>query len=255
MAVKVFFHICCITRAESVVQDLVRSIHFSGLYDEAERVYCYLSGIPELIERIWFLLQTSGQKFHLQKYAAYDQSYERFTLGDIHHHVGPEDKILYLHSKGVSPYYEANPSFLPCIDDWTYLMAYFLVRHYPMCLEKLNTYDTVGVNYHAQPNPHWSGNFWWVRGDYFLSLPTEIGPAYTDPEIGFLFQNSPRFFSLYQSVEGTDHYMHRYEPFKYIDHIQYQNQAVQSSQEERPEEAHEKEHSLLPSPDGMADVQ
>lgn len=219
MAVKVFFHICAITRAEEVVCDMVRSIHFSGLYDAAETIYCYISGEQGIISRIVEFLRTSGDRFVVVKIAPGDISYERLTLEDIHNHVSPEDKILYIHSKGVSCHHQGHPEVLRRIDDWNYVMLYYLVRHYKFCIDKLDNCDAVGVNY--IPNPaHFSGNFWWVRGDYFLTLPTRIGNSYFDPEIAFLCVNNPRIFEIY-STKMVNLYEQRYEPFKYIDSQHY----------------------------------
>jgi hypothetical protein len=215
MAVKVFFHICAITCSESVVQEIVHSIHFSGLYDEANKIYCYISGEEEMILRVIMILYHSGSKFVIVKSVPNDMSFERLTLEDIHNHVSGEDKILYIHSKGVSAYSMETPNRIACVSDWRYMMLYFLVRHFRTCLEKLDNHDTVGVNYHAD-KPHWSGNFWWVRGDYFLTLPHTIGLNYLDPEIKFLFLNNPRWYEMYSSG-NTDHYEDIHPPFKYVD--------------------------------------
>lgn len=215
MAVKVFFHICAITCAEIVVHEMVQNILFSGLYDEVEKIYCYLSGEETMIDRIVLYLRNSGSKFTIVKIAPHDTTYERITLEDIHHHVCGEDKILYIHSKGVSVHCCVPLERMLCVQDWRNMMLYFLVRHYRTCLEKLDTHDTVGVNYHSDI-PHWSGNFWWIRGDYLLTLPTKIGPAYLDPEFHFVFVNRPRWYEMYSSGE-SNLYEERHPPCKYVD--------------------------------------
>lgn len=222
MAIKIFFHICAITRAEQVVNNFIRSIHYSGLYDDAHLIYCYISGKMEIIKKIIDLLNLSGGKFVIVKCVPNDISYERLTLEDIHNHVDRTDQILYIHSKGVSIYHQDSPERLRCIDDWCDVMLYYLIRHYKTCLEYLQTHHTVGVNYKkigrdGSNSPHWSGNFWWVRGDYFLTLPHIIGPHYYEPEQRFLFVNNPKYFEIYQMIGDTNCYEERYEPFKYID--------------------------------------
>ncbi len=215
MAIKIFFHICAITRAETVVKDIIRSIHFSGLYDDTEKIYCYISGEPEMITTIISILNTSGSKFSIIKCVPNDTSYERLTLEDIHNHIDKTDKLLYLHTKGVSYQYENNINITNCIDDWTYLMLYHLVRHYKMCLEKLDYCHLVGCLYNKDVK-HFSGNFWWSRGDYFLTLPTSIGPDYFDPELEFICTKDPIVYDIYSS-DGTDLYYTRYQPYKYVD--------------------------------------
>lgn len=219
MAIKIFFHICAITRAEHVVKEFIRSIHFSGLYDEVHLIYCYISGVPDIIQKIIELLHLSGGKFVIIKCIPHDTSYERLTLEDIHNHVDKTDKILYIHSKGVREEYQHNQVQLQCIDAWRDTMLYYLIRHYKKCINLLDNYDTIGINYYKLHDriPHWSGNFWWVRGDYFLTLPHKIGPGYNEPELNFLFINNPSWYELYHMTDSVDCYYVRYDPFKYID--------------------------------------
>ena len=221
MAIKIFFHICAITRAEIVVKNMIRSIHFSGLYDEVDKIYCYLSGDIDTIKNVYEIIITSGSKFCIMKCHPNDTSYERLTLEDIHNHIDKYDKILYIHSKGVSQYHQEDAARIKCIDDWCDMMLYYLVRHYRICIDKLEEYDTVGVCFKKsgirnEHRPHWSGNFWWVRGDYFLSLPTSIGPCYYEPEQMFLFINNPKAYELH-SIPNINFYHERYEPYKYVD--------------------------------------
>jgi hypothetical protein len=195
---------------------MVRALHYSGIYHEAEHIYCYISGELEIIPTILSFLTAAGSKFIIVKCVPNDTSYERLTLEDIHRHVSPKDQILYIHSKGVSQSYMDNPHKIQCIDDWTHFMLYYLVRHYKYCIEKLESYDTVGLNFTTNPS-HWSGNFWWVRGDYFLTLPTTIGPHYYDPELFFLFVNNPRYYEVSNSYYIPNTYECRNPPGKYID--------------------------------------
>lgn len=218
MAIKVFFHICAITRAYEVVERFVRSIQYSGLYDDCYQIYCYLSGEPEIMVQVAGLLRIAGSKFRIIKAAPHDNTFERLTLEDIRNHIDETDRVLYIHSKGVRCEYQGNQPLLQCIDDWADTMLYFLVRHYRRCIDKLEDHDTVGVNL-GREKPHWSGNFWWVRGDYFLTLPHSIGPHYLDPELNFIFLNRPRYYEIYHMTGIQDSYRERYEPFKYIDAI------------------------------------
>ena len=74
-------------------------------------------------------------------------------------------------------------------------MEYFLMTHYKDCLEALNTHDIVGVNYSgsdAKVGPHFSGNFWWSTGKYYLSLEKTIGAHYNDPE-KYIFSGKPKY--------------------------------------------------------------
>lgn len=212
MPIKVFFHICAITRCYEVVDEMIQCILNSGLYIKAEGIYCYISGEDELGRHIINLLASSGAKFKVVKFAPGDTSYERLTLEHMHNIVRRNDKVLYIHSKGVSKHHIPNHHRLACIDDWRKMMMYFLVGKHDTCISLLDTYQTVGVN---ERKDHWNGNFWWVRGDYFLTLPRKIGPEYFDPECNFLFNNNPSHKSLYNSP--VQHYEVRWPYQMYID--------------------------------------
>jgi len=43
--------------------------------------------------------------------------------------------------------------------------------------------------------PHYSGNFWWTTGAYFMKLPRAIGPRYTDPE-SYITSGDPKHYEM-----------------------------------------------------------
>ena len=47
-----------------------------------------------------------------------------------------------------------------------------MIYHQDDCIKLLDEYDTVGIN--KIVDHHYSGNFWWTTGKYFLKLPEEI---------------------------------------------------------------------------------
>jgi len=60
-------------------------------------------------------------------------------------------------------------------------VEYELFTRHHECIRLLDAWDTVGVNYRSEPAPHYSGNVWWARCDYFLSFDPamlEIGSAH-----------------------------------------------------------------------------
>jgi hypothetical protein len=195
--IYVFYHIYCNNKTEDVVKDQALRIIFSGLYKQVNAIKCYLAGEHESITKIKTLLNNIGKKFEITKEGPNDKSYERFTLLDIPNHIKPDDKFLYIHSKGVSEvgHYTGKTPKYDNIFWWRTWMEYFLMTHYKDCLEALNTHDLVGVNYSssdAKVGPHFSGNFWWSTGKYYLSLEKTIGPHYNDPE-KYIFSGKPNY--------------------------------------------------------------
>jgi len=94
-------------------------------------------------------------------------------------------------------------------------MEYFLIYKHNDCIELLNEYDTVGINYIDKL--HYSGNFWWTKGSYFKKLPEQIEDYYTAPE-DYICKANPKVKVLYSSgLEGMGHYDNEYPYIKYID--------------------------------------
>lgn len=228
MAIKIFYHICAINQVISIVKEFINAVHFSGLYDEVEGIYCYISGQVFWGQQVIELLSRSGCKFKIQKFVPEDTTMERLTLCDIHNHVDDTDLILYLHSKGNSNHHQTNHYKLQCISDWRYMMIYYLIGKYQQCIKHLQQgIDTVGCNLKTEPSLHFSGNFWWVRGSYFLTLPHTIGPDYFDSELNFLFLNQPSYYSIHDS--NKEQYSMLYSPSRYIDNTAVQQQTISES--------------------------
>ena len=219
--VYVFYHIYCNTHAASVVKDQCLRIIFSNLYRRADAIYCFLAGEQAKIDEVEALIKHLGKKFIVAAKGPGDTTYERFTLLKIPKYIKPEDRFLYIHSKGVS---KSNGINAEDVFWWRTWLEYGLMTKYEECLEKLKEYDVVGVNYSERLiGKHFSGNFWWATGKYYLSLPTDIsnggpkpyneperyiltgpGVKYTDIEAGRLPEN--------QGLYGTNLY-----PNKYVD--------------------------------------
>lgn len=215
MAIKVFYHICAINHVMNVVKSHVMMMHMSGLYDVAQTIYCCISGVPKLIGEVQDFLLRAGKKFVIHNIVPYDTSYERLTLYAMHDLLQPTDYALYLHSKGVSRLY---PEQQENVEDWVRLLSYHVIKFHTKCVDLLkNGFDVVGCNYHngggAYPW-HFSGNFWWVRGDYYLSLPKYIGPMYCDPEF-YVCSGGAKGYSLIDS--NVDHHITPFKMELYVD--------------------------------------
>jgi hypothetical protein len=215
MAIKVFYHICPMNHALVVVKEHVMAIHYSGLYEAAECIYCVLGGGSAIVAKdVVLFLGAAGKKFKIIKVELMDTSFERLTLLSMHEYVGPQDAILYLHSKGVT---RTLPEDVERIEDWTRVLSYHCIKYHRECVFALmNGYDAAGPNYDTRGiyPLHFSGNMWWVRGDYFLKLPRFIAEGYLDPEF-YVGQLKPKVFALHSTYE--DHHKNMYGMYRYVD--------------------------------------
>lgn len=220
-SIYVFYHIYCNKNTVDVVKDQCFRIVFSGLYKRVDAVYCFLVGEPDYIAKVKDMFKAIGSKFVVGAEGPGDTSYERFTLLKIPAYLKPNDKFLYIHSKGVSDinYYSGKPPERENIYWWRTWMEYFLVGEFNNCLEALKTHDIVGVNYSSlQIGPHFSGNFWWSTAKYYTSLRGQIPHHYFCPE-QYIFSGSPRYLDIDagRMKENKGLYSEPFYSTKYID--------------------------------------
>ena len=115
-----------------------------------------------------------------------------------------------MHTKGVSR--AANESH---IFRWVFYMHYFILKHYTLCLALLrHQFDLCGVDIRQQPAEHYSGNFWWARASYYLSLPDTISADYLGPEM-YICSRKPRRRCLWDSQ--TNLYLVDFQPATFVD--------------------------------------
>lgn len=144
------------------------------------------------LHNICNLLKTYGKKILIADTNTNTALYERFTLLGLRKIIKPEDKFLYIHSKGIS---RMKLDIYENCRDWRTFLEYILIGKHEKCIEKLNEYDVVGTNYISRIDnePHYSGNFWWANAKYYLTLPHTIGDKYLDPEF-YIGLNYPKYY-------------------------------------------------------------
>jgi len=206
--VVIAYHVCAVPGAwKPIVDEQVRALSDSGLLcaKDLRAIYVTIVG-KEAMDAEEYLTR------HLPRLSVLivnpeDTTYERAMLERLHLVVDHNDDILYMHTKGVTKPTNTH------VRDWRQLLQHFLITRYEECRQKLASgSDVVGVNYQDRPEPHFSGNFWWTRGSYFIGLPIPIGKEYLDPEM-WLFKNGPSKTVLHNS--NRNHYVMPYPRSRY----------------------------------------
>lgn len=165
MKVKGFVHILLQNHWYSIIQDQLRILLTSGLYDECEEINIGCIGAPEEKVLLEKLIVNQYPKFKIRYYSQKPKDYEFETLklieNDKSQYVG-----FYFHTKAVTKPFDT------IINHWrSWLNEAILWRW----REHRNRVDTGGwnassVNFMRLPD-HFSGNFWWFNRDYIDSLP------------------------------------------------------------------------------------
>lgn len=217
MTIKVIYHVCAINHWKTIVEDQINKIHYSGLYESCQAVFCFVSGKDA--SKASQILRESGKKFFIIATRPNDDTYERLALhGMIEHNlVRRGDRVLYIHSKGVT---KRKTRDINNVNDWRNLMEYRLIKEWQHCVAKLRNHDLVGTNYSQVPKPHFSGNFWWARGSYLLKLQIPIDSNdYFAPEMwvcgGERGGKLPKIHKI-QGSTGINHYHQAYPRIRYV---------------------------------------
>ena len=202
-----FIHNCNINNNGHVLLDILDRICKSGLIKELDYIFILNLGPPLCKDQ----LSTISNKIQLINYSRRPNLFEKpsINLIRIFSLFNPDTNILYLHSKGVS-YYPIPQG----INDWRNYMIHFLVDRHKQCLELLTEYDTVGCDYSNSPKEHYSGNFWWARGEYIATLNEITSDDRHDCEWWILGNQKVNKYAIFNS--HTDHYQNEYPPEMYI---------------------------------------
>lgn len=144
-------------------------IKSSGLYDSADELHIIITDTEnnkkDLVEKILekhpkFLLNYTTRNW-----------YEGYAIKKVDELARSRNdyKILYIHAKGVFNKFRDVKSMQPDdlkisgINCWVEMMEYFLIDNWKECVQKLETFDTVGV---TNVNRWWWGNFWWTKSSH-----------------------------------------------------------------------------------------
>lgn len=198
-------------------------IQFHEIEEYLQQNYNFVNIIQRIVDPVPELKQkiTLDPLFELTDY-----HYEGYTLNKIHEFClsnNDDYKILYFHTKGIMMHYVENFEKFPherCYD-WRQLMQHFCLSKYENCVEKLDTYDLVSVNWRDHPFPHFSGNFWWATSKYIKTLtdPIDTKSYYKGNDqirVAYEFwvaSNSPNYYELHNSK--VNHHLNCYPKINY----------------------------------------
>ena len=206
-----FYHLYTVNSWREVVAEQVERMRSSGLAAGTTRIFAGVVG-PEVEEGCALLREGLGDRVEIVFRSADPALAERSVLEYARRFCEREEPLAraawYLHAKGVTSAHRGNPN----ITDWRRLMEHFVIDRWRDCSAALRHHDACGINWHEDPEPHFSGNFWWARPRYIAGLPETIGPRSFDQE-AWVGRNQPRVACLHES--GVDHHVEPYPTERY----------------------------------------
>ncbi len=158
----VFFHIATIGNYRDIVSEVLCDLTTCGLFERLSALYVGIVGTGEVrgldIPKVSLLYRSADlTRFEFETLK---------RLQEIAQH-DPNCLALYIHTKGCS----VRPEHAAAARDWRRYMLHFLVERFRECEASLADHDVCGVDWRTEPLPHFSGNFWWARGDHLAALP------------------------------------------------------------------------------------
>jgi hypothetical protein len=210
--IYIYIHICCINNWKSVFDKLLYMIKESGLYDKTTEVRCGVLSQNIDIETDIKYITRNDDKIKIIGFSSNIRLYEVPTINTLYYNLNPNNApptyVLYLHTKSVT-----KPENI-YMNDWVNYLCHFNIKKHEDCINKLNEgYDAVGVNLQHEPKLHFSGNFWWSRGEHINTLQSCGYHDYHAPEMWICQRQDGRYFSLFNSNEN--HYRERWEEYNY----------------------------------------
>jgi len=178
----IFFHIANLKYARRVFQEIYREVESSGLSTASKEIHFSIVG------RSRFRLP-EGTNIVVHNSA--DLIRGEFTTLDLLRNralENPDGYYLYIHTKGISRFWNR------AIRDWRRYMTYFCVTQYSQAIRHLEDSDACGVDLSPVPKPHFSGNFWWAKGEYLISLPSISSISSPDSEFVHSLRHNAEFW-------------------------------------------------------------
>lgn len=176
--IQIFYHVSDIVGWDALVNEKVKLMKESGLWDAADKIRFQLHYDPSYFE-YW-----AATTDYLQN----DPRIELFYFTGSHRPLGETYSIIYLHdhmaaieentaifrfhTKGLL--HRHTPEW-PAAVEWNNYIDYWNIEQWKFCVSAIELgYDTVGANWWiAGINNigHYSGNVWWASSNYLKTIP------------------------------------------------------------------------------------
>lgn len=173
--IVVVYHTYLVGGWKELIDKQLKRLIKSGLYENANEIWVTINLADNLESEVYEFFKSYNKiklEFHTDNFAEYPGIKKVKELCEKY-----DCKIFYFHTKGVSNNWITFESKQPSqkkidnVNSWRECMEYFLIDNWNKCIEKLETYDNVGVSCN---NGWFSGNFWWSKSSH-IRKTREVG--------------------------------------------------------------------------------
>lgn len=211
----VFIHVATIGNYQEIVNEIFESLTKTNLINEADSINVCIVGNGDINTP-----KNKNIKINRTSNINIGEFYTLKQVEDYSKNTLTNDKILYIHTKGVT-----TPNN-ECVNDWCKYMLYFNVEKYEDAIKELKNNDTYGVDFVSEPTKHYSGNFWWANSNHIKKLPpiNEISKP-NAKAILTVRHNAEFWITMVEGKNKSAHdsninvyerHLHRYEKINYI---------------------------------------
>ena len=169
------YFICCMGNYLEVVEEQLKLLAQSGLYDKTKKIYCFICLYNPMDKRLHELFYHFYNK--MEFFSTPLNLYEKFAINNYKSKIKDSNYyIYYFHTKGVSKSINSH---------WSkrrQILNFYTITKFELSLKLLQFYDVVGVTLFQHPKKHFSGNFWWSKSDN-LYLLENVNNNYLAPEM------------------------------------------------------------------------
>ncbi len=205
------YHVYCAPGWQDLVRDQIESLKSSGLFEATQKLFisCVISRDSDLDE----LRSIIGayEKWEAISIERIKTKFEFPALNFIQNFCKTHQCLVYyFHTKGISLMSTTNHSltyrkFRRNVTAWRKMMEYFTFYEWKVAANVLmdgyDTYGTLKIDPPYTCHSHYSGNFWWARSNYLVSLPALEGDKMKNrfnAEM-WILSGHGRFFSTFDS--------------------------------------------------------
>jgi hypothetical protein len=159
--IYIFYHVGALKNWRAIVDEQMKALKDSGLYDRITTMYIGFSG-PESEILKAYITDEKVQFFDSDPLIPNENQTFNFMIKTCK--TLEDANILFLHTKGVTEKNDIQ-------SQWRQYMMAINVERFEKCLKILEDFYTVGAIFLWRPRPHYSGNFFWARSSYVAELP------------------------------------------------------------------------------------